>query len=321
MNILLKSWYYRHWWNYLLLPFACIFYIISVFRRCFYSIGIFKQYKIALPVIVVGNITVGGTGKTPLVIYLVEQLKQHGFRPAVISRGYGRRNRHLQFVTADSSVRLVGDEPLVIAQRTQCPVVVCPNRVEAARAVMEKTDANIIISDDGLQHYALARDIEIVVIDGMRRLGNGMLLPAGPLREPASRMSSIDFIINNGDDRKNEIEMNLIVDQCFHLPTRQAVALTDFVGKTVHAVAGIGNPKRFFNTLIAAGIKIIPHDFSDHHFFTEQELNFGDDLLIFMTEKDAVKCTTFFNPKMYCVTVNAHLPDCFMPQLLAKLKG
>jgi tetraacyldisaccharide 4'-kinase len=318
-HLFIQSWYTREWWNCLLLPLSLIYYGIISLRRFLYRTRLFKRYSSPIPLIIVGNITVGGTGKTPLVIYLVEQLRAQGLRPAVISRGYGRKTKYAKEVKLDSPVGDVGDEPLLIKLRTQCPVFVATHRAKAITAILKHTDANIIISDDGLQHYGMDRNIEIVVLDGMRRFGNGFLLPAGPLRERVGRLNEVDFVVNNGDDRVNEVMMTLTIGELFHLKTNTTVNLQDFVGKQVHAIAGIGHPKRFFNTLISMGIKVIPHTFPDHYFYRACDLAFDDDLPILMTEKDRVKCMHAISDKMYYLTVSAELPDSFISQVLEKL--
>jgi tetraacyldisaccharide 4'-kinase len=314
-----NSWYHPQWWNYLLMPISWIFLLLVKLRLFFYRHRFFKTYRFNIPVIVVGNITVGGAGKTPLVIHLVEQLRKRGFRPAVVSRGYGRKKRSVAMVEVNSSAQWVGDEPLLIMQRTLCPVFVANRRELAIQEAIKKTDCNLVICDDGLQYSALHRDVEIVVVDGLRRFGSGMLLPAGPLREPMHRLTEVDFIVNNGDVRENEVSMNLTIQQAFRLKTREAVDLQEYVGKTVHAIAGIGYPKRFFNTLIAMGIKVIPHAMPDHHYYSARDFNFPDDLPIFMTEKDMVKCHAFANDRMIYVTVVTEVPDSFIQQIVDKL--
>lgn len=318
-NFITNSWYHPQWWNYLLFPLSLLFYFSVYIRRFFYKLGILKKHKFDVPIIVVGNITVGGAGKTPLVIHLVEELRKRGYRPAVVSRGYGRTNHHVETVMINSVAQNVGDEPLLIMQRTLCPVFVAKRRELAIKEILTTTDCNLIICDDGLQYHALHRDIEIVVVDGLRRFGSGMLLPSGPLREPMKRLQEVDFTVNNGDIRENEVSMKLIIDNAFYLKTREMVDLKTYVGKTVHAIAGIGHPKRFFNTLIAMGIKVLPHAMPDHHYYSIHDFNFEDELPIFMTEKDMVKCSHFANNKMIYVTVKTEVPDSFIEQIEAKL--
>ena len=241
--------------------------------------------------IVVGNITVGGTGKTPLVIWLANYLRSHGWRPGIVSRGYGGRARQWpQQVRPDSDPVSVGDEAVLLAQTTGCPMSVGPNRPAAVAALLKYKAVDIVISDDGMQHYALARDLEIAVIDGERRLGNGFLLPAGPLREPASRLREADIVVVNGQGVTGEYAMQVHRAQVRSLQGDGEVRLEDFSGRSVHAVAGIGNPQRFFDLLGELGIDARPHPFPDHHRFRAADLRFDDPLPILMTAKDAVKC-------------------------------
>lgn len=300
-NLVNKIWYQRHFLAYALLPFSGLYYLIITIRKALYKLGIKKITKFKVPVIIVGNITVGGTGKTPLVIWLAEFLRQQGFKPGIISRGYGGKNITYPYVvTPNSDAAQVGDEPLLIARRTKCTVVIAPKRVVAAQKLLASSNCNIIISDDGLQHYALGRDLEIAVLDGARRLGNDFLLPAGPLREPKNRLNKVDLIVVNGDN------MQLIPEN----------VIKKFKGKTVHAVAAIGNPQRFFQMLQSYNIEVIAHPFPDHHVFTATDLAFNDDLPILMTEKDAVKCENFSNAKYFCIPVTAELNKGFQQQLL-----
>lgn len=219
-------------------------------RRQAYRQGWWRSVRMPVPVIVVGNITAGGSGKTPLVIWLAEWLQANGWRPGIVSRGYGGLAAHWpQPVRADSDPRLVGDEPVLTVQRTACPMMVGPDRVAAARALLQEHDCNIIISDDGMQHYCLQRDIEIAVLDGSRRLGNGFCLPAGPLREPASRLAEVDLRVANGVAKECEQQMLLQPQVVQRLHDGDSQSLEFFRGQTVHAVAGIGNPARFFSAI------------------------------------------------------------------------
>jgi tetraacyldisaccharide 4'-kinase len=290
-------------------------------RKQAYHFGLFKQHKIPMPVIVVGNISVGGTGKTPCVIWLVKQLKQAGYRPGIISRGYGSQAKsYPQNVTPTSDPILVGDEPVIISRHTQCPMAISPNRVEAAKYLLQHYDCNIIIADDGLQHTALGRDIEIVVVDSERLFGNGLCLPAGPLREPLSRLNKVDFIVQNGGESA-EFNMTLTQGAAVNLrdPSRTK-SLADFSSQTVHAVAGIGNPERFFKQLSALGLTIHNHPFSDHHNFQQQDLAFGDDTTILMTEKDAVKCQTFATENMWFIPIEATISGKLEQQIFTLLE-
>ena len=265
-------------------------------------------------IIVVGNITVGGSGKTPLVIRLCHLLRQAGFKPGVISRGYGRKENDLRLVSPASDPGVVGDEPLLIARSAGVPVIVSPDRCEAARTLLKK-QINVIISDDGLQHYRLPRNLEICVIDGTRGFGNGLLIPAGPLRESAARLSEFDDIIINGEtdvvpDQLSTTQMTLVAGLLRSMDSGQSWRLAQFAGCTANAVAGIGNPGRFFDLLRHARIKVIEHVFPDHHIFSASDFaNMDASLPILMTEKDAVKCKTLGLNNAWCLSVDAVLPS------------
>jgi tetraacyldisaccharide 4'-kinase len=265
-------------------------------------------------IIVVGNITVGGSGKTPLVIRLCKLLREAGFKPGVISRGYGRKERDLRLASPASDPGVVGDEPLLIAQRAGVPVIVSPDRCEAARTLLKK-QINVIISDDGLQHYRLPRNLEICVIDGTRGFGNGLQIPAGPLREPVERLAAFDDIIVNGEmDVVPEglpiTPMMLVAGLLRSMDSGQSWRLAQFAGCKANAVAGIGNPGRFFDLLRHARIKVIEHEFPDHHVFSKSDFaNMDASLPILMTEKDAVKCKSLGLKNSWCLSVDAVLPS------------
>jgi tetraacyldisaccharide 4'-kinase len=267
----------------------------------------------AVYILVVGNLTVGGSGKTPLVIRLCQLLRQAGLRPGVISRGYGRREKGLRLANPLSNPAVVGDEPLLIAQRAGVPVIVAGDRCEAARALIKK-QVDVVISDDGLQHYRLPRDLEICVIDGGRAFGNGRLLPAGPLREPIERLKSFDHVVLNGacpalDSELDPVPMTFAAGLLRSLDGSQNWRLSQFKGCRVNAVAGIGNPQRFFSTLEQAGITPIEHVFPDHHAFSVGDFDKMDaDLPILMTEKDCVKCRTLDLKNAWYLSVDAVLP-------------
>ena len=314
-------WYKDHFIGTWLMPLSFIFRDIAKFRRWLYKKGFKSVEKLPVPVIIVGNITLGGTGKTPLVIYLVEQLKAAGFTPAVISRGYGGQSATWPVrVNADSDVALIGDEPLLIAQQAGCPVAVGPVRADSARLLLENTSIDVIISDDGLQHYALYRDIEIVVIDGVRRFGNNFCLPSGPLRESQERIQEVDFVIcNGGEAEENEILMQLEGAYAVNMKTQERKPLAEFRDMLCHAIAGIGNPQRFFDLLEKQGVVCQAHPFPDHYVYTEKEIRFNAAEAILMTEKDAVKCRSFASALHWYVPVKATVESSFMQKLIALL--
>lgn len=266
--------------------------------------------------IVVGNISVGGTGKTPLVIWLSRYLGRD-FRPGVVCRGYGGRSRTWpQKVRADSDPATVGDEAVLLATRCGCPVAAGPDRAASAKALIEHEECNLILSDDGLQHLSLARDIEIVVVDGARRHGNGRCLPAGPLREPPSRLKSVDIVVANGEAARGEFRMRVSPWKAINLTGHEAPReLSAFAGMPVHALCAIGNPARFLDMLRAARLEIVPHVFPDHYAFSRDDIAFGDGLPVLMTEKDAVKCRRIASEEHWYVPVRAELDESFALRL------
>lgn len=295
-------------------------------RRWLYDKGLKRSRGVDVPVIVVGNLIAGGSGKTPLAIALVERLRTEGWTPGVASRGYGCEDDRLaRWVEADTDPRQGGDEPVLIAARTGAPVRVDRDRAAAARALAD-AGCDIIVCDDGLQHYSLRRDIEIEVIDGRRRYGNGRLLPAGPLREPVARGARADFrVLNLGSGGDGiapgfgEWPMGLVPGPARPLAGGRPVPLTAFAGQRVHAVAGIGDPERFFSMLRGLGIAVVPHAFPDHHRYSAEDLRFGSDLPVLMTSKDAVKCAAFADSRHYEVGIDARLPEAFWVALLHRL--
>jgi tetraacyldisaccharide 4'-kinase len=316
---LIDIWYKDPFIGTWLMPLGFLFSDIARFRKFLYRIGVLKTQRLPVPVIIVGNITVGGTGKTPLIIALAKLLQAQGFKVGIISRGYGG-DEQPRMINRDSDPKQVGDEALLIAKQTGCAMAVAPMRVEAGQLLLEHADCNVILSDDGLQHYALHRDIEIVVIDGERRFGNGYCLPAGPLREPIHRIKSVDFIVVNGEKTEaNEYEMHVTGDTAINLVTGEQKPLSAFAGdSTLHALAGIGNPERFFNLLSNAGLTFTAHSFPDHHEFSSGDIAFKETVL--MTEKDAVKCISFAGSQHWFVPVTATLDKQFTEQLLSLLK-
>lgn len=292
---IVDAWYSDAPWVKLFAPVSYLYQLISRWRKQ-YLIGR-SSWKPSVPVLIVGNISVGGTGKSPLVISLVNYLKSVGLKPGVVSRGYGGNASHYPIEVSISSLATeVGDEPLMIFNRTGCPVVVDPDRVVAAKSLLDQHDCDVIVSDDGLQHYALDRHIEIAVVDGERGLGNGLCLPAGPLREPASRLSEVDLVLINGDSMPGDCNVasrtgyiQVHPTRLVNVQTHETRPLDDLRSTQVHAVAGISNPARFFATLEKLGAQVVTHPFPDHHAFVAADMQFGDDLMVIMTEKDAVK--------------------------------
>ncbi len=317
-----EVWYKDHFVGTWLAPFAFIFIDVVKFRRWMYKKGYKPVEKLPVPVIIVGNITLGGTGKTPLVIYIAQHLKEQGFKPGIISRGYGGQSETWPLrVTTESDALQVGDEPLLIARQVDCPVAVGPVRADAARLLLENEACDVIISDDGLQHYALHRDIEIVVIDGVRRFGNNYYLPSGPLREPQERIQEVDFVIcNGGEAEDNEIPMQLEGAYAVNMQTQERKALIEFKGLKCHAMAGIGNPQRFFDLLKQYGLDCEAHAFPDHYAYAEKDIRYKGAEAVLMTEKDAVKCRNFASEQHWFVPVEAKLKGQFMDDLMALLR-
>lgn len=315
-----EIWYTRSPLALALLPLAVLYCAVIGLRRLAYKWGLKKTQRLAVPVIVVGNISVGGTGKTPLVSWLAQYLRAQGYKPGLVARGYGGRARHWpQQVRPDSDPTTVGDEPVLLAQITGCPMAVAPDRVAAARALLEHSDCDLIISDDGLQHHALGRDIEIAVIDGVRRFGNRLCLPAGPLREPAGRVDSVDLVVSNGLAGRNEFGMQILAGDAQNLVSGQRRPLQNFRGEHPYAIAGIGRPERFFEDLRRQGLEIEARPFPDHHAYRPEDLAFADRALL-MTEKDAVKCRRFARENFWSVTNRIEIDARFGERVLALLK-
>ncbi|MEY8199067.1 MAG: tetraacyldisaccharide 4'-kinase [Colwellia sp.] len=320
MRLIEKVWFNNHPAKWLLvpmlLPLSVLFWLLSSLRRLSFKFGLSKSYQVSKPVIVVGNIGVGGNGKTPIVLYLVELTRSLGLTPGVISRGYGGQAPHYPYLLNENSTSLeAGDEPVLIQQRCQVPVAVGSDRIASAKLLIAQ-GCDIIISDDGLQHYRLARDIELVVVDGKRLFGNGLLLPAGPLREGQWRLAKSDLVIYNGKDGQGYQEksypclhMRLVATQLCNLLTGERIKLADFVSlnDSVNAIAGIGAPQRFFDTLAEHQFKVInQQSFVDHHAFTLADFNvFDDNIPLLMTEKDAVKCHGFCKENWWYLPVDA----------------
>lgn len=332
--LLQRLWYGDSLLCWLLWPLSILFRVVSAVRRRRQQRQAARE-EVSLPVVVVGNISVGGTGKTPLLITLARSLVSVGLRPGIVSRGYGGRAPHYPLaVTPDSNPAHSGDEALLISITTGCPVVVDPERLRAVRWLEKQNICDVILSDDGLQHYRMPRTIEMAVVDGTRGLGNGHCLPAGPLREPLARLDDVNFVVVNGAASKrlrqqlNSLKtvhtMLLKPERLRRVDDHQAYSMTlrQWPGPwRVHAVAGIGHPDRFFTTLAELGFEVIPHVFPDHHDFSAADLAFGDDLPIVMTAKDAVKCRSFAAEHHWVLDVSAQVPDELIAVLLAQLSA
>lgn len=313
---LLQAWYRGHPLLILLRPLEMLYRWVVGRRRQAFVDGRGDIYRAPVPVIVVGNITLGGTGKTPLILWLIEHCRARGLRVGVVSRGYGARPPAFPWrVLAEQSAAVSGDEPLLIVQRTGVPLVIDPDRGQAVRALLASEPLDLILSDDGLQHYRLARDLELVLVDAARGLGNGRCLPAGPLREPVERLQSIDALLSNGAsaDTPTAYAMQLQPRALVNLASNQPVTLAHFpAGQALHALAGIGNPQRFFNTLEALNWRPLVHAFADHAVYSAEALQFEPRLPLLMTEKDAVKCRPFASPDWWYLAVDAQLSPAFV---------
>jgi len=344
MRLIEKVWFQGHRAKWLivplLLPLTIIFALISFLRRTAYQVGLFQQVKMSVPVVVVGNIGIGGNGKTPVVLYLVEQLSQQGVKVGVVSRGYGSNAPHYPYqVSAESNAEQAGDEPLLIYQRSGVDVVIGADRVQACLRLIEQ-GCELIIADDGLQHYRLARDFEFIVVDGKRLFGNGLLLPAGPLRETTGKLKRADCVIINGVSTWQKkassltlpvLTMQLSATKVTHIKSGESIELSRFLqqnlasDKRVNALAGIGDPQRFFNSLEQYGFTVaMTKGFVDHQAFSAKDLQqFSVELPLLMTEKDAVKCAGFAQDNYWYLPVDAifskNTPDQSMALVISKI--
>lgn len=321
-EVLSKIHYSKSLASLLLLPLSAIFFLISYARKYLYQFNFLKSYKLNIPVIIVGNISLGGTGKTPLVIHLANELKKKGYHPGIVSRGYGCKVMGVAEVYPKSNTDKVGDEPTLIQKRTRMPVFVSKDRVIAAKSLIKKyKKIDVILSDDGIQHYRLMRDVEVIVIDGTRKFGNGYLLPAGPLRESTNRLNNVDAIVCN---HKKVIDGSYLMkykkEVLINLKTNQEISLNKIRLKNIHAIAGIGNPDLFFNDLKSLGLKFDSSAFKDHYRFTKKDFKTMNDKNIIMTEKDAVKCKKFAQDNFWYLSVSAEIDSKFIDVILKKLK-
>jgi tetraacyldisaccharide 4'-kinase len=329
------AWLERHWQRttllgLLLYPLSIVFRAAVALRRLLYRSGVLTTVRLPVPVVIVGNITVGGTGKTPVVLWLVGYLREHGHHPGIVSRGYGGNMMGPTAVTANSDPAACGDEPVLLARRSDAPVWVGADRAAAAIALLAAhPECDIIISDDGLQHYRLARDVEIAVIDGMRGLGNGHFLPAGPLRESSERLAIVNAIVINMT-QSSAIALKARAPATFAMTLRSrefhnllnqahTTAPEHFQNRKLHAVAGIGNPQRFFAQLQRLGLTFTAHEFPDHHNYSPADLTFDDADFVIMTEKDAVKCRSFATELYWALRVDAEIDPALGDLVLSKL--
>jgi len=321
-SFVVDSWYKKSLWLYLLYPFSFIFSYLTSRRRRKYIKNKKISYKSDIPIVVVGNLTIGGTGKTPLVKYIANELADRGYKPGIVSRGYGGKFKETLHVTSETSVKETGDEAQILA-KLNFPFYIDKNRVRAVKKLIKDHDCDVIISDDGLQHYKMGRHVEIAVIDGKRRFGNNLTFPAGPLREPKNRLSSVDFIVNNsGPTEEGEYLMNISPSKFVHLKSGKSYSVDKWpMHNQIHAVAGLGNPGRFFDLLDKLGFDSIRHPFPDHHNFSSSDIFYLDHLPIVMTEKDASKCKDFDNNKIWYLTIDADVTNKFIDKLDKKIKS
>lgn len=326
-----QSWRQPRWWSFVLLPLSALYYLLYQLHKLVYRLGIKTRYRAPVPVIVVGNLTVGGAGKTPFVIALVKYLQGNGYKTGVISRGYANDSSSTCLVVDDTPVHLSGDEPAVIRQQTGAPIAVGASRKASIERLLEAHNLDVIVSDDGLQHHALAADIEVCLCDKTTPANNQWLLPAGPYREPISRLKRVDFIINHIVENIAEHvdDQEIALDRRFYcmslkpsVPVKLLPSSTTetLVKQRIHAVAGIANPQRFFHSCQALGFEVIEHVFPDHHAYTKADFNFSEELPVLMTEKDAVKCYDFADAHMWYLPVSAQLDENLYTDILAKLE-
>ncbi len=299
----------------MLIPLSWLFALLIRVRLILFKLGILQSVQVDVPVIIVGNLTVGGTGKTPITLWIANSLRQRGYRPGIVSRGYGGiKNVSPQLVQADSDPACVGDEAVLMAANTECPIAVHSDRIAAIECLCEQ-GVNVVVADDGLQHYRLGRNYEIAVIDGARGVGNGRLLPAGPLREPRTRLRSVDQVLihgqweNSGPRPPAAMSFQLHANSVVSIDKTQTRSFADLSDKPVHAIAGIGNPARFFDMLRKQGLEVIEHAHRDHSTYELDDLRFGDDFAVLMTEKDMVKCRKIAPQNCWYVPVSILVDD------------
>lgn len=315
-------WYSKNKIAYFLWPLSLLYQLLFHLHRLSYQLGFKKTYHATVPVIVIGNLTVGGTGKTPLTIALTKLLVNNGYKPGIVSRGYKGKLNNPYLVLEHTDSLLVGDEAILLAKKTAVPVVISTNRGQGV-LLLENLNCNVVICDDGLQHHALKKDIEIILVDSQRKFGNGFCLPAGPLRQSPKALFKADFVIEHGTQEDVKYSMLLKTNDIYNLLMPQMkLDYSSLTKRKIHAVAAIGHPQRFFDTLRQLGLTITEHEFPDHHPYSEKDFKFckKQDLII-MTEKDAVKCKAWAKENYWVLSVEALVSDLFNKELLAKLKS
>jgi len=319
----MRTWLERVWFEGApggawLWPLSALFAILVRLRRSAYRLGWLRSGHPGVPVVVIGNLTVGGSGKTPLTVWLALQLQARGWRVGIVTRGYGGRINSPRRITATDDPHIVGDEPVLLAKRARCLVVVARDRLAGARLLAP--DVDVILADDGLQHYRLRRDMEIAVVDGLRAFGSGRLLPWGPLRESVARLREVDqVVVNGGPATEASRSMTLTPEAFVEVSTQARSALGEWAGRTVHAVAGIGHPARFFSTLRWLGLHVLEHPLPDHAPIGPDQVSFADDLAVVMTEKDAVKCANLTVAPLFYLEVTATFSPSDAKQLMARV--
>ena len=317
LKVKLTDYWYRptvHPVLWCLLPFEWLFRLIIFLRVTGYRLGCFKRQVVPVPVIAIGNVTVGGTGKTPFVIWLAQFLKTQHYQPGIVSRGYGGPRATIpQLITPNTPISETSDEALLMARHAHCPVATGVNRIQAAHFLLSQTPCNIILLEDGLQHYALQHTCEIVLTDEERQYGNRHLLPVGPLREPLTRLKHIPFHIIKG--MGDTATLRYVPDQLIAIQFKTAYTATQFPYKKIHAIAGIAHPQSFFALLRQLGLEIIPHVFPDHAIFRQEDIIFDDALPVVMTEKDSIKCEAFADSRHWFLTIRLEVSAALQQQL------
>ena len=316
-----NQYYKKSSWIYLLIPISIFFYLSSILKKYLYKKGFLTTIKIKVPVLIIGNITLGGTGKTPLALNIIENFLKEGLKPALISRGYGGSANNITEVFEFSNVRAVGDEALLIKSKSKIPIFIGKDRANVARILLKKyPETSIIISDDGLQHHRLERDYEIIVVDSQRQFGNGLIFPAGPLRECISRLKQVDAVVYKGvNNNSNFYQMKYITKHFKNLLTNKKAILKDIKDKKIVAITAIGNPESFFSTLESYDLEFKKVIFNDHYLFNKNDFIKYADYNIVMTEKDAIKCKKFATKNFWVLPLEIKVDDRLFRNILKKV--